>query len=94
MGREWGGDGEGEVSLRATWGQGGRDRITPKEGFQISKREMEGGVTKTSKGSKREDCAITILSTCVYVYNNCLNVVNPLNQSRLYTDIFPLLTTF
>jgi hypothetical protein len=46
MGRECGGDGEGEVSLRATWGQGGRDRITPKEGFQVSKREMEGKVTK------------------------------------------------
>ncbi len=44
MGRVWGGDGEGEVSLRATWGQGGWDRITPKEGFQVSKREMEGGV--------------------------------------------------
>jgi hypothetical protein len=40
---EWGGDGEGEVSLRATWGQGGRDRITPKEGFQVSKRKKEGG---------------------------------------------------
>jgi hypothetical protein len=42
MGREWGGDGEGEVSLRATWGQGRRDRITPKEGFQVSKREWKG----------------------------------------------------
>ncbi len=39
---EWGGNGEGEVSLRATWGQGGRDRITPKEGFQVSKREWKG----------------------------------------------------
>jgi hypothetical protein len=46
MGREWGGDGEGEVSLRATWGQGGQDCITPKEGFQVSEREMVGGVTK------------------------------------------------
>ncbi len=46
MGREWGGDGEWEVSLRATWGQGGQDRITLKEGFQVSEREMEGGVTK------------------------------------------------
>jgi hypothetical protein len=35
---EWGEDGEREVSLQATWGQGGRDRITPKEGFQVSKR--------------------------------------------------------
>jgi hypothetical protein len=38
---EWGGDGKGEVSLRVTWGQGGQDRITPKEGFQVSKREWE-----------------------------------------------------
>jgi hypothetical protein len=37
MGREWGGDEKGEVSLRITWGQGGRDRITPKEGFQVRK---------------------------------------------------------
>jgi hypothetical protein len=50
MGRVWAGDGEGEVSLRAIWGQGGRDRITPKEGFQVSKREMEVGVTKNQQG--------------------------------------------
>ncbi len=36
---EWGGNGEGEVSSRATWGQGGQGRITRKEGFQVSKRE-------------------------------------------------------
>ncbi len=28
MGREWGGDGNGEISLRAPWDQGGRDPIT------------------------------------------------------------------
>jgi hypothetical protein len=39
---EWGGKGEGEVSLRATWEQGGRDRFTPKEGFQVSNREWKG----------------------------------------------------
>ncbi len=27
---EWGGDGNGEISLRATWDQGGRDPITPR----------------------------------------------------------------
>ncbi len=48
-GREGGGD--GEVSLRATWGQGGRDRITPMEGFQVSKREWKGNQQETSKGS-------------------------------------------
>jgi hypothetical protein len=46
MGREWEGNGKGEVSLRATWGQGGQDHITPKKGFQVSEKEMEGGVTK------------------------------------------------
>jgi hypothetical protein len=34
---ERGRNGEGEVSLRATWDQGGQDRTTSKEGFQVSK---------------------------------------------------------
>jgi hypothetical protein len=42
MGRKWGGNEKGEVSLRAPWGQGGQDRITPKEGLQVSKREWKG----------------------------------------------------
>jgi hypothetical protein len=41
MGGKWGGNGEGEVSLRATWDQGGRDRTTQKEGFQVSKKGFE-----------------------------------------------------
>jgi hypothetical protein len=41
MGRDWGGFGEGEISSRATWGQGGRDRTTQREGFQVSERESE-----------------------------------------------------
>jgi hypothetical protein len=40
MRRGWGRDGKGEVSLRATWDQGGQGRITPKEGFQVSKGEQ------------------------------------------------------
>jgi hypothetical protein len=36
----WGGDEEGEDSLRATWDQGGQGRITPKGGFQVSKGEQ------------------------------------------------------
>jgi hypothetical protein len=39
MGRGWGGDEKGEVSLRATWDHGGQGCITPKEGFQVSKRK-------------------------------------------------------
>jgi hypothetical protein len=40
---EWGGNGEGEVSLRATRDQGGWDRTTQKEGFQVSKRDSRKG---------------------------------------------------
>ncbi len=43
MGRGWGG---GEVSLQATWGQGGQDRTTQEEGFQVSKRELARGISK------------------------------------------------
>jgi hypothetical protein len=51
MGREWGGEGKGGgVSLRATWGQGGQDHITPKEGFQVSKREWKGKLTGNQQG--------------------------------------------
>jgi hypothetical protein len=39
MGRRRGGNEKGEVSLRATWDQGGQDLITPKEGFQVSEGE-------------------------------------------------------
>jgi hypothetical protein len=49
MGRDWGGFEEGEVSSRATWGQGGRDRTTQKEGFQVSKRGLKG----ESKGNQQ-----------------------------------------
>ncbi len=49
---EWGGDGKGEVSLQETWGQGGRDRITPKEGFQVSKREWKGSNKELARGVK------------------------------------------
>jgi hypothetical protein len=42
MGKGWGGDEKGEVSLQATWDQGGQDRFTSREGFQVSKEEWEG----------------------------------------------------
>ncbi len=54
----WNGEGlgrveGGEVSSRATWGQGGPDRTTQKEGFQVSKRDWKGNQKGTSKGSKK-----------------------------------------
>jgi hypothetical protein len=57
-GKEWGGNGEGEVSLRATWDQGGQDRTTRKEGFQVSKRDLRKGRNwqgKMAKGNQQEE---------------------------------------
>jgi hypothetical protein len=71
MGRGWGGSGEGEVSLRVTWGQGGQDRITPKEGFQVRKREWKGSYRGLARGVKQGDCAVTyivIVVNCICVY--------------------------
>ncbi len=68
MGRGWGGDGEGEVSLRATWDQGGRDRITPKKGFQVSKGKWKGEYQRTSKGSKKGELRHNVYCQSVYVY--------------------------
>ncbi len=50
----WNGEGmgEGEVSLRVTWGEGGQDRITPKEGFQVSKRERKESNGELARGVK------------------------------------------
>ncbi len=49
VGKDWEGFEKGEVSLRATWRQGGRDRTTQREGFQVSERGSEG----ESKGSQQ-----------------------------------------
>jgi hypothetical protein len=71
MGREWGGDEKGEVSLRVTWGQGGRDRITPKEGFQVSKREWKGSKRESARGVKTRGLRhnyVVNLYTCTSIY--------------------------
>jgi hypothetical protein len=65
--REWGGDGKGEVSLRVTWGQGGRDRITPKEGFQVSKMKWKESNRGLARGVKQRGCAIIMWSICIHV---------------------------
>ncbi len=65
MERDWGGFGEGEISSRATWGQGGQDRTTQREGFQVSERGIKG---EQARGAKRWVCAISILPICICVY--------------------------
>jgi hypothetical protein len=67
MGRDWGKFEEGEVSSRATWVQGGRDRTTQKEGFQVSKRGLKGESKGNQQGKKKGVCA-TLYCQSVYVY--------------------------
>jgi hypothetical protein len=67
MGREWGGIEEGEVSLRVTWGEGGRDCITLKEGFQVSTREWKGN-RELARGVEKGELCITLYCQSMYMY--------------------------
>jgi hypothetical protein len=68
---EWGGN--GEVSSRATWGQGGRDRTTQQEVFQVSKRELAEG---SSKGlSARGAPSLNVANLCIRIIS-CMNAAN------------------
>jgi hypothetical protein len=65
---EWGGN--GKVSLRATWDQGGREHTTQEEGFQVSKRdsrergnwqgELTEGISKGNNEGLRHDLVLLI----------------------------------
>jgi hypothetical protein len=48
-GEGMGRDGNGEISLRATWDQGGRV-LSQQGGFQVSKGEWKGEQREVSKG--------------------------------------------
>jgi hypothetical protein len=76
MGREWGGDGNGEISLRATWDQGGRI-LSQQGGFQ-GKRKGAKGNEKREKQKARGCTIITLFRKFMYIVNacNCLNVAN------------------
>ncbi len=64
------GNWNGEVSLRATWDQGGRDRTTQEEGFQVSKRdsrergnwhrELTEGISKGNNEGLHHDLVLLI----------------------------------
>jgi hypothetical protein len=63
MWREWGGVEKGEVSLQVTWGQGGRDPITPRR-VKGNGRETKGN---WQGEQKQGDCA-TLYCQSVYMY--------------------------
>ncbi len=72
---EWGGNGEGEVSLQATWDQGERDRTTQEEGFQVSEKGLKGK-KELARGANKEKpardywqrVAPSIANLCKYEY--------------------------
>ncbi len=74
------GDGEGEVSLQATWDQVGQgSHHTRKEGFQVSKRDSgtRGVIRGSYQGELSRGCAMCLLlSSCTYVSCYCVNVAN------------------
>jgi hypothetical protein len=75
---EWGvyggGDGNEEISLRATWDQGGQDPITARR-VPSKYREMKGG----KKNKKREkQKARGLLHNCI-ARSIIMNIVNACN---------------
>jgi hypothetical protein len=75
MGREWGGGWKGGGQFTSNLGPRWTGSYDDKEGFQVSKREVGLKQQGIGKGSKRQgDCAMIMLSICIHVYNNCLNV--------------------
>ncbi len=64
-------DGNGEISSRATWDQGGRI-LSQQGGFQVSKREQKGEQRGISKGKKRQgDSAASIVNLNVSIVIVC-----------------------
>ncbi len=60
-------EGNGEVSLRATWERGGRI-LSQLGGFQVTRRGLERG----ARGNEKQgECAVYIVS-CIHVHNGML----------------------
>ncbi len=57
-------NGEGGVSLQATWDKGGQDSTTQEEGFQVSKRELARGIGKGDLQGVAPRLNVVI---CIYV---------------------------
>ncbi len=62
---------EGEVSLQATWDQGGRI-LSQQGGFEVSKRDKERGAKENQQGEKKQgDNATCIVNLNVYIIIVC-----------------------
>ncbi len=73
-------DGNGLISLRATWDQGGRI-LSQQGGFQVSKGKKEGGAKGNQQVEKEQgDSATCIMNLNVYIIIVC----KCLNGCQLY----------
>jgi hypothetical protein len=70
-GEQMGRDGDEEISLRATWDQGGRI-LSQKGGFQVSKGAEKGEQKGNQQGENEQgESATCILSLNVYIMIVC-----------------------
>ncbi len=70
------GEGNGEVSLRATWERGGRI-LSQQGGFQVSREGLERGAKGNQQGEKeaRGMCRVYMNHVLVCVLNGMLVVI-------------------
>ncbi len=70
------GEGNGEVSLRATWVRGGRI-LSQQGGFQVSREGLERGAKGNQQGEKeaRGICRVYMNHVLVRVHNRMLVVI-------------------
>jgi hypothetical protein len=69
-GEQMGRDGYEEISLQATWDQGGRI-LSQQGGFQVSKRGQERKQKGISKGRQKARGSANIYSKAKRVYKDC-----------------------
>ncbi len=69
-GEQMGRDGDGEISLRATWDQGGRI-LSQQGGFQVSKGAKKGEQEGNQQGKISKGKA-PMYSKPKYVHNDCV----------------------
>jgi hypothetical protein len=68
-------DGNGEISLQATWDQGGQI-LSQQGGFQVSKVDLERGAKGNQQGEKEQGNSATCLinlNVCIIIVCTCLN---------------------
>jgi hypothetical protein len=85
-GCRWGG--QFRSNLRPRWTRS----CHSKEGFQVSRGHQKREQGESARGAKGARGSAIYIANCICVYNNCLNVVNPLYPRQLFFRICVLLS--